>query len=121
MVRLPTTLTTIQSRRPRGQSSDTVVRRAEIPCRSTNRLSVHTRGSAEPSVRRRAPAAAGSDADPVVKVSLNEMLARQGPLKRGTRVDRALMRGGPRIARQRGVAKRQAGSVADVIIAWRAP
>ena len=76
MVRLPTTLTTIASRRPRGQSSDTVVRRAEIPCRSTNRLSVHTRGSAEPSVRRRAPAAAGSDADPVVKVSLNEMLAR---------------------------------------------
>jgi hypothetical protein len=49
---------------------------AEIRCTSTNRLSVHTRGSAEPSVRRRASAAAGSDGDAAVKVSLNEMLAR---------------------------------------------
>ena len=40
-------------------------------------------------------------------------------MKRGTLADRALMSGVLRIARQRGLAKRQVGSVADVITAWR--
>jgi hypothetical protein len=94
---------------------------AEIRCRSTNRLCGHARGSAALSVRRRAPAAAGSDGDAVVKVILNEMLARKRPLKRGTLADRASMRGVLRIARQRSLAKRQAGSIGDVITAWRIP
>jgi hypothetical protein len=88
---------------------------------SSNRLSGHARGSAEPFLRRRASVAAGSDAHAVVEVILNDMLAGYRPLKRGTLADCALMRGVPRIAGQRGLAKRQAGSVDDVIIAPRVP
>ena len=76
-------------------------------------------GSAEPSIRRRTPAAAISDSYAVVKVILNNVLAMRQPLKRSTLDDRALMRGVLRIARQRGLAKRQVGSVDDVITAWR--
>jgi hypothetical protein len=56
-----------------------------------------------------------------VKVILNDMRVRERPLKRGTLADRASMRGVLRIARQRGVAKRQAGYVDGVITAWRVP
>src|SRR5262249_899935 len=91
---------------------------AEIRC--TNRLSEHAHGLGEPSVRRRV-AAAGSDADAVVKMILNDRLAGYRPLKRGTLVDRASMRGYC-AAKDNGVlAKRQAGSVDDVITAWRVP
>jgi hypothetical protein len=72
--RLPTTLSTMGRAATRGQSSDKVTV-AEIRCRSTNRLSEPKGGSAEPSMRRRAPAAAGSDGDAVFKVTLNDMLA----------------------------------------------
>lgn len=75
MVRQPTTLTTMASRRPRVNRltpSSSQTSRAGAPIDSPG---IHV-GRAEPSVRRRAPAAAGSDADAVVKVILNDLRAR---------------------------------------------
>jgi hypothetical protein len=76
MVRRLTMLTTTASRRSRSESCDTVVRGRRPVQEHQSTLRAYNVGRAEPSVRRRAPAAAGSDVDAVVKVLLNDVRAR---------------------------------------------
>jgi hypothetical protein len=103
MDRLSTTLITMVSRRPRGQSSDTVVRRRDPVQEHQSTLRAWTW------VGRTVRAAAGPG-----RYWFGCWCGREGDRERY-----ALMRGVLRIARQRGLAKRQVGSVDDVITAWR--